>query len=113
MPTVTLTPDALEVRLAGREKLAGLLRDLRVPRSAVTHAAVADDALGAVRGVRAPGLGLPGLAKIGTWRGSGGRQYVVARRGVPALVLELAGTPYRSAVVSVDDARELAAQLSS
>ena len=109
MPTTRLTGDALEIRLRPWERLAGLLADLRVPLSAVREVDVLDDALTAPRGVRAPGLAVPGV-RYGTWRGRG-RQWVAVRRGVPALRLELDGQRYDSVAVSAPDARALAAQL--
>lgn len=108
MSTVRIVDDRVEVRLTPAEKVAGLLRDLVVPRSAVTGVEVVDRGLSAPRGLRAPGLGLPGLAKIGTWRARGLRQYVVVRRGQAALRLVLAGQRYDAVAVGTDDADELA-----
>ena len=110
MATVDRSGDVLQVRLSAPEKVAGLLRDVEVPVASVRRATVEADALGAVRGVRAPGLALPGRVKIGTWRGHG-RTLVAVRRGVPALRLELTRGPYDAVLVSTPDAAALAAQL--
>ena len=71
MAQLTLTDDTLQLRFTTAEKVLGLVRDHDFPRSAITSARVEQDGLGAVRGVRAPGLGLPAVRKIGTWRGKG------------------------------------------
>jgi hypothetical protein len=111
MPTVHVTPDSVTVRLSRAEKVAGLLRDLQVPLTAVTDVAVVPDGLAAARGIRAPGLGVPGRRKLGTWRGRGTRTYVAVRRGEPALRLTLTGAGYTTLLVGTPDAAALAAAL--
>ncbi len=109
---------ALRVRLSRFDRVFGLLGDLEVDVDDLTSVEVADDGLGAVRGWRVPGLAWPGRVKVGTWRSRGGRWYVVARRGLPALVVTFAAArqPGRSqrwtgAVLTCPDAHDLAARL--
>jgi hypothetical protein len=111
MATVHLTDSTLTVRLTRWEKIAGLLRDVEVPRSAIRSADVVVDPVGAMRGLRAPGLGLPGVRKIGTWRRPGERTLVSVRRGQPALRIRLDGARHDTLLVGTDDAAALAAQL--
>jgi hypothetical protein len=111
MARLTVIDDELHVDLSTREKLAGLLRDVRVPLTAVRDVAVEDNALSAVRGLRAPGLAIPGRAKIGTWRRPGRRGLVVARRGVPAVRVALSGARYDELLVSTPDAAGVADSL--
>ncbi|GCD90959.1 hypothetical protein [Nocardioides sp. LS1] len=103
MATITLHDGILAVRFTRFEKLAGLVRDLAVPVSSIVAARVEPDGLRAVRGLRAPGLGLPFVRKIGTWRSRAGSSLVSVRRGQPALVLNLTGAKYRQVVVGLDD----------
>jgi hypothetical protein len=111
MPHVEITAGTLSVRLSLVEKVAGALRDLTVPVSAVHDAKVVPDGLRAARGLRAPGLHLPGVTKYGTWRGRRGRTFVAVNRRGPALLLHLQGQVYERAVVSTDGADALAARL--
>lgn len=111
MSSVIATPDSLQIRLTTLEKVTGLLGDLDVPRSAVVRAEAVGDGLAAARGVRAPGLGIPGRRKVGTWRRRGGKTFVVVRRGEPALRLELSEGRYRELLVGTPDAERLAATL--
>ena len=113
MTTPILTADALHVRFTTAEKLTGLLRDLTVPRSAVVRAEVVRDGLAAARGLRAPGLGLPGLRKIGTWYHRGTRTAVSVRRARPAVRIELTGQRYDALLLDVERPEELAAALAS
>jgi len=81
MATLQARPPVLSLRLTRGEKIAGLLRDVEVPLSAVRDVEVVPSGLSATTGLRAPGLGLPGLRKIGTWRRAGRRSLVSVRRG--------------------------------
>jgi hypothetical protein len=111
MSTVTLTDSTFEVSLTPLEKLGGFSGDVRVPRRAITSVELVGDGLAAVRGLRAPGLALPGRIKLGTWRGRGGATFVAVRRGEPALRLELEGERYASVLVSTPEAEALARRL--
>jgi hypothetical protein len=79
--------------------------------SAVRTAELVEDALPAARGLRAPGLALPGARKVGTWRAPGERTLVCARRGQPAVRIRLEGQRYDTLLVGADDAARLAGQL--
>lgn len=111
MATVQLTTETLTVHLTRAEKVLGLLRDLTVPLGAVEEVTVVPDALAAVRGLRAPGLGLPRLRMIGTWRRSGERTLVSVRRGEPALRLRLRSQRFTSVLVGLPDPAGTAAEI--
>jgi hypothetical protein len=111
MATITTTPQTVRVTLTRAEKVLGLLRDLEVPRSAVTSAEAVPDGLSATRGLRAPGLGLPGVRKIGTWRGQGEKTLVSVRRGQPAVRVRLSGQRFDTLLVGTDDAAAVAGSL--
>ncbi|MBY3555328.1 hypothetical protein [Modestobacter lapidis] len=110
MATVQMTTETLTVQLARREKIAGLLRDLTVPLGAVTDVEVVPDGAAAVRGLRAPGLGLPSR-RIGTWRRRGERSFVSVRGGRPALRLRLTGQRFDTVLVGLPDPAATAAEL--
>jgi hypothetical protein len=111
MATVQLTPTTMTVRFTTAEKIAGLVRDVDLPLAAVRSADVVPDPLAAIRGLRAPGLALPGLRKIGTWRRPGERTLVCVRKGQPAVRVRLDGAPYDSLLLGADDAAALARSL--
>jgi hypothetical protein len=111
MTTVRTDAGEIQIRLTAAEKIGALHGDVNIPRSAVTEAVMVDDGLAAVRGLRAPGLALPGRIKLGTWRGRGRRSFVAVRRGEPALRLALTGHKFDSVIVSTPDAEALAEEL--
>lgn len=109
MASIHTSRESLDVRFTTLEKVLGLVRDRSFPLDAVTAVETTQDPMGAVRGLRAPGLGLPGV-KVGTWRGRG-RTLVAARRGTPAVLVSLQGQDYERLVISTDDAETVAASL--
>ena len=111
MATVQLTPMTVAVHFTRAEKVWGLLRDVELPRAAVRGVDVVHDPLSDIRGVRAPGLALPGRWKIGTWRRRGERTVVSVRAGQPAVRLRLEGARYDTVLVGADDAATLARSL--
>ena len=102
----------LTISFTTREKIGGLVRDQQIPLRMVRDVEVVSDGLAAVRGVRAPGLALPGRNKIGTWRSREGKSLVAVRAHQPALKVTLAGHRYSSMLITADAPDELAESLS-
>lgn len=111
MATFSTFGDMLSVRLTRREKIAAARGDLHVPLMAVRDVCVHHDALVAARGVRAPGIGVPGVAKIGISRGRGRHDLVVARRGIPAVCVKLDRGRHDEIIVSDPNAEAIAHQI--
>lgn len=111
MATIEVTPTTLHIRYTRGEKIGGLLRDLTVPRALVTDVSVEPDGLAAARGIRAPGLAIPGRRKIGTWRGRAQRTAVSVRRGQPAVRVRLEGHRFSQLLIGTPDARQIADRL--
>ncbi|MBI2244563.1 MAG: hypothetical protein HYU55_11695 [Nocardioides sp.] len=110
MTDLTLTADDLAVRFTPAEKALGILRNVTVPRSAITSAVLVRSWRREVRGLRV-GLGLPGIRLLGTWRSRGHKQLVALRRDVPAVRIGLVGASYDELLVSTPDAERLVAEL--
>lgn len=109
--TPVVTAGELQVRLSPAEKIAALRGDLHIPLSAITSVQVVPDALGAVHGMRAPGLSWPGVHKVGTWRTGHGSEFVSARRGQAAVRVTLSGHRLSSLLLGTDDPEALAEQI--
>ncbi|MEV4140279.1 hypothetical protein AB0J72_49980 [Dactylosporangium sp. NPDC049742] len=84
---------------------------MTIPLTAITAVEVVPDALAAGRGLRAPGLAVPGLRKIGTWRTRDGAEFVVAGRGQAGVRLTLTGHRLASVLLGDDDAESLAERI--
>jgi pimeloyl-ACP methyl ester carboxylesterase len=89
MAEIVVAGSGLQVRLTRGEQVAGLRSWVTVPLSEVRAVRVVPDGLLAARGLRAPGLGVPGVRKIGTWRSRSGRTFVSVRREEPAVLVRL------------------------
>jgi hypothetical protein len=113
MTTVRVHEATLDITFTTTEKVVGLVRDQRIPLGAIRSVEVVPDGLGAVRGIRAPGLALPGRRMVGTWRSRSGKALLAVRGGRPALRLTLEGHRYASVLVTAHGADELAAAVSA
>ncbi len=102
MARLDVGDEAAVVLLTVGEKVAALRGDLRFPLSSVRSVEVLADGGGATRGVRGPGLPIPGR-RIGTWRRAGNKMLVSVRRRQPALRIALAGQPHGAILLGVED----------
>lgn len=111
MSTISISDTDVTISFTTGEKVGGLVRDQRFPLSSITSAEVVAPAVGAPKGLRAPGLALPGLRKVGTWRGRGRRELVSVRKGEPAVRFELEGQRYTAVLIGAEDAEGIVEQL--
>jgi len=111
MATAYVSDDSLKVRFTLWEKVFGLVHDAEFPLSSVEGATVEPDGYRAPRGLRAPGLAVPGQVKVGTWRGRSSKQLVAVRRGQPAVRVRLRGQAVTEVVIGTTAAGSLAAAL--
>lgn len=109
MARILVTDDSLEVRLTGLDRLWALRRGITVPLSAVRGATADPGAAAEPKGVRAPGLHLPGVAAVGTFHRAGDKTLYAVHSGRRAVVVQLDAGPATSgfarAVVEVSDPR--------
>ena len=112
MTTARVHDATLTVSFSAAEKVVGLLRDQHIPLTAIRAVEVVPDGLEAARGLRAPGLALPGRRKIGTWRSRAGTSLVAVHGHRPAVRLTVQGQRYATLLISIDAPEELAASLS-
>ena len=95
--------DQLVLRLTTEEHLEGIHRDLELPRDSVASARVTDDVWSELRGIRAPGTGIPGVVAVGTRRGGFGKDFAVVHGKGPGVVIELTGQDFERIVITVPD----------
>jgi hypothetical protein len=110
MARLEVAGDRVEVVLSQLERLGALRGDVSVAVEDVADVCVSEAPFGRLRGLRAPGTGVPGVLALGTWRYRGGKDFVAVRRGRPAVILDVRpGGEFRRLIVSVDDAVRTAA----
>ena len=111
MATLRHEGDELVVRLNDLEKAGAVHGDVRVPASAVRVVRVTETPFRELRGLRAPGTGIPAVIALGTWRGRFGKDFAAVYRGGPAVIVELEGSSWQRLLVSEHDAAEVAESL--
>lgn len=104
MARVSIADDLLTVQLTGLHRVWALKRHIRVPLTHVRGATPDPGIVGERKGLRAPGLHLPGFV-IGTFSRGREKHFWDVRSGRHAIVIELTDEPYTRLVVDVDDPR--------
>jgi hypothetical protein len=116
MARISVTNEEVFVHLSLPEKIGAIRGDIRFPRSAVRAVRVVNSPFAEIGGIRSPGTRIPGVVALGTWRLSGGREFVAVYRGDRGVVLDLDTNhaPFQRIVVSTkdpDSIRDLLARL--
>jgi hypothetical protein len=105
--------DELVVTMHTTEELGAFHGPVRVPLAAVQSVRSVDDPWAELRGLRAPGTGIPGVIALGTLRGTFGKDFVAVYHHRPGVVVELQGAEFSRLVVTADDAVEVAAHVAA
>ena len=108
MADLQIQGDQLVLHLRALEKAEGAHGDIRVPLTAVTAVRSVDDPWSELRGIRAPGTGVPNVIAVGTRRGKFGKDFAAVHGKGPAVVVELEGSDYGRMIATLDDAAERA-----
>ena len=93
------------------EKLEAVHGDVAVPLGSVRAVRAVLTAWPELRGVRAPGTGIPNVIAVGTRRGAFGRDFAVVHGKGPAVVVELEGTQFARLIATSPDADGVAAAI--
>ena len=111
MATLRTDGGDLVLALSRWERLGALHGDIRAPLSCVEDVAVTERPFGELRGIRAPGTGMPGVIALGTWRGRGGKGFAAVYRRQPGVVIRLRDSEFGWLCVSADDAQAVAERI--
>jgi hypothetical protein len=108
MAELRIEAGELVVELSELEKIGALHGDLRMSLTAVSDVRVAEDPRPELRGLRAPGTGIPGVIALGSRRGEG-HDFAAAYHNRPAVVVDLDGAEFDRLVITVPDPESAAA----
>jgi hypothetical protein len=104
MAKLAVVGGRIEVVLSQKERLAALRGDVSVAADEVADVRVSAHPFGELRGIRAPGTGVPGAIALGTWRHRDGKDFVAIYRRRPAIVVDLLpGGEFHRLIVGVED----------
>lgn len=111
--TLVVEGSDLVVRMSELEKFEAVHPDVHVLLRTVRVVRVVEDAWPELRGIRAPGTGIPGVIAVGTRRGSFGKDFAVVHGRERAIVVELDGATYSRIILTTPDADNVAAEVQS
>jgi hypothetical protein len=111
MADLVVSGTIVNLTMTRLEHLEGFRGDLDAPLSAVTAVRTVEDPWAELRGVRAPGTGVPGVVAVGTRRGSFGKDFAAVHGKGPAVVVELEGQEFERWILTVDDPDAVAARI--
>ena len=103
MAQVVTADGTVTLALRPLERLEGLHGDPAAPVTEATGVRAVEDLWAELRGMRAPGTGIPKVIAVGTRRGSFGKDFAVVHGRGPGVVVEFEGQEFQRWVVSVDD----------
>jgi hypothetical protein len=111
MAELKVDGNELVLHMHALEKAEGFHGDIRLPLSAVDSVRLVDDPWPELRGIRAPGTGVPNVIAVGTRRGGFGKDFAAVHGRGPAVVVEVTGAEYGRLVVTCDGAPEVVTRL--
>ena len=92
MVTLLLDSERLEVVLSPIERAVSFRRgNIHVAREQIAKVMLTDDAWIWLRGVPSPGIAVPSVVAIGTWKSGTGLDFAVIRGRRPSIVIDLEG----------------------
>jgi hypothetical protein len=103
MAILVVEGDQLIMRMTTLEHVEGVHQDIAVPLSSVQVVRVSANVWSELRGIRAPGTGIPHVVAVGTRRGAFGKDFAAVHGTGGGVVVELNGQPYGRLVLTVDD----------
>ena len=112
MARLDVNGNQLVLQLTIGEKIGAMHGDIRVPTSSVRQVRAVAQGRSEIRGIRAPGTGIPGVVFLGTLRGSFGKDFGILYGNRPAVVVELDGEEFQRLLVSDADAPATAQRIS-
>lgn len=95
----------LVVEPRGLDKVWGFVRRIEVPIDQVRGATHDPGTTEEYKGVRSPGLGIPGRKWVGTWRKDGQRHYWNVTGRKTAIVIQTTSPRFQRLYLSVEDPR--------
>jgi hypothetical protein len=112
MASLRVHPDRLEIHLTKAEKTLSLRReDIVIPRESIRSVTITDDPWIWIRGIRAPGVEVPLVIAVGTWKFHGGKDFLAIKRRRQAVVIDLIEDDFSRVILTTNHAPDLIASL--
>lgn len=102
MAQLEIADGTLHLLLSRAEKLQTLHSDIDVALDHVVAVDPAHDLWPHLRGIRAPGTGIPRVLLLGTMRFKHGRDFCIAYHGKPGVIVRLRDEKYERLLVATE-----------
>ena len=106
MAQFVVTDQGLTLAMSKWERLGSLHGDLEIPWQHVDSISHVEDLWVQLRGVRAPGTGIPGVIMLGTTRSRGGKDFCAVYKHRPGVVIELKNEFFARLLVTTNEILE-------
>ena len=103
MAELTFHDGTVTLAMSRLEHLEGFRGDLDAPVGSIRDVRAVADLWSELRGLRAPGTGLPGVVAVGTRRGSFGKDFAAVHGRGPGVVVEFEGDEFERWILTVED----------
>jgi hypothetical protein len=100
MASLRITPQELRIDLTTKERIGALHGSFGVHWRDVVSVEPTSNLWSEVRGIRAPGTGLPGSILLGTMRHNGLKDFCAIYRQRPGVVIALSGAGFARLLIS-------------
>jgi hypothetical protein len=99
--------DFLELKLTIGEKIASLHKNISVKKSQLNSRKIVERPwrAGLLKGIRAPGAGIPFLLLLGTMRYRGGKDFTIIYKNKPVEVFDFNSGPYKRWIITIENNR--------
>jgi hypothetical protein len=111
MARLLIEGENLHLSLSGWEQLGSLHADIRVPLRHVVNVETYGNPWRILRGIRAPGTGIPGIIMLGTMRWKKKKDFCAIYKRRPVLVVNLRDEAFARLIVTCDQPEQLAHKL--
>ena len=103
----------LEIHLSGLSALWAFKKSLTIPLKNVVGATFDPNAVSLPKGIRSPGLDIPGIKTAGSYSLNGERQFWYVSSGKNTVVIRLRNEKYSQLVIEVTNPEELVSKINS
>jgi hypothetical protein len=110
MAQLVSTTQGLILKLSRWERLGSLHSDLMIPWENVESISSVEDLWSQLRGIRAPGTGIPGVIMLGTARYRGAKDFCAVYKHHPGVIVVTKNEAYARLLVTTDQSVELPIQ---
>lgn len=108
MAEIEIENGEFTIHLSPQEMVGALRKSaVVVPLESITAVTRHERARDGIRGIRAPGTGLPGVIALGTWRHTSGKDFIAVYKNGPGYALELADQEFERIVFTSEPIAEL------